>query len=54
MKLSIIIPCYNSARFISNTLDMLISQGLEDCEVMVVNDGSEDETAQIVKKYTEK
>lgn len=54
MKLSIIIPCYNSARFIAKTLDMLISQGLSDCEVIVVNDGSEDETSKIVKKYTEK
>ena len=54
MLLSIIIPCYNSAGFISNTLDMLISQGLSDCEVIVVNDGSKDDTSKIVHSYVEK
>lgn len=54
MLLSIIIPCYNSDRFISNTLDMLISQGLLDCEVIVINDGSKDDTSKIVHSYAEK
>ena len=54
MLLSIIIPCYNSARFIANTLDMLLSQGLQNCEVIVVNDGSTDDTADIVREYTQK
>ena len=53
MVLSIIIPCYNSARFISATLDMLVSQGLNGCEVIVVNDGSTDGTADIVRRYEE-
>jgi glycosyltransferase involved in cell wall biosynthesis len=42
--LSIIIPAYNSERFIADTLSMLVSQGLEDCEVIVINDGSTDKT----------
>lgn len=54
MLLSIIIPCFNSARFISQTLDMLISQGLDDCEVIVVNDGSTDETSRIAHYYSNK
>jgi len=52
MLISIIIPCYNSARFIASTLDMLISQGLSDCEIIVVNDGSKDNTSEIVHNYT--
>lgn len=52
MLLSIIIPCYNSERFIAKTLDMLINQGLQSCEVIVVNDGSTDKTAEIVSEYT--
>ena len=52
MLLSIIIPCYNSARFITATLDMLVEQGLQDCEIIVVNDGSTDKTAEIVSEYT--
>ena len=52
MLLSIIIPCYNSAQFIAATLDMLVEQGLQDCEIIVVNDGSIDSTAKLVKRYT--
>lgn len=52
MLLSIIIPCYNSARFITATLDMLVEQGLQDCEIIVVNDGSTDSTAELVERYT--
>lgn len=51
LKLSIIIPCYNSERFISSTLNMLIDQNLSDCEVIVVNDGSVDKTKNIVEEY---
>lgn len=54
MLLSIIIPCYNSSRFIAHTLDMLIKQSLQDCEVIVVNDGSTDDTTDIVHGYTQK
>ena len=54
MLLSIIIPCYNSAKFISSTLDMLIAQGLDDCEIIVVNDGSTDATSEIVHSYSQK
>lgn len=49
MDLSIIIPCYNSDRFIERTLNMLISQGLNDCEVIVVDDGSKDNTLSIAQ-----
>lgn len=54
MLLSIIIPCYNSARFIASTLDMLISQDLTDFEVIVINDGSFDSTSEIVRSYSDK
>ena len=54
MLLSIIIPCYNSERFIGKTLSMLVSQGLDDCEVIVVNDGSSDTTAAVVQSFTDK
>ena len=52
--LSIIIPCYNSESYISTTLDMLISQGLNNCEIIVINDGSEDKTSEIIKDYANK
>lgn len=52
--LSIIIPAYNSERFLPNLLSMLVSQGLDDYEVIVVNDGSTDQTENIIKNFAEK
>jgi UDP-glucose:(glucosyl)LPS beta-1,3-glucosyltransferase len=49
--LSIIIPVYNSERFIRNTLTMLIAQGLDDCEVIIVNDGSTDQTEIVCRSF---
>jgi UDP-glucose:(glucosyl)LPS beta-1,3-glucosyltransferase len=49
--LSIIIPAYNSEKYIHNTLSMLVVQGLDDCEVIVVNDGSTDNTGEICKSF---
>jgi len=49
--LSIVIPAYNAERHISNVLSMLINQNLDDCEVIVVNDGSDDGTADMTNDY---
>lgn len=51
MLLSIIIPCYNSERFVAKTVDMLISQDMADCELILVNDGSTDRTLSILQHY---
>jgi glycosyltransferase involved in cell wall biosynthesis len=51
MLISIIIPAYNSGRFIGETLTMLTSQDLADCEVIVVNDGSTDNTGEICAEF---
>ena len=48
--LSIIIPAFNVERFIESTLKMLIAQNLEKCEVIVIDDGSKDNTLQIAEK----
>ena len=53
ISISIVTLCYNSAHFISATLDMLVSQGLGDCEVIMVSEGSTDSTTQLVRRYAE-
>lgn len=50
MLLSIIVPAYNAERFIEKTLNMLINQGLENTEVIIINDGSKDKTQEIVEQ----
>ncbi len=54
MKLSVIIPAYNSEMFLAETLDCLDKQLLNDMQIIVVDDGSTDKTAEIVEKYTKK
>ncbi len=54
MLLSIIIPAYNVERFIARTLNTFISQNLEDCEIIVVNDGSQDKTLEIAEQIAKK
>lgn len=48
--LSIIIPCYNAERFIKNTVTMFETQDIKDCEIIIVDDGSQDDTLTIAKK----
>lgn len=51
---SIIIPCYNSAALIEETLDSLARQTFKDFEVICVNDGSKDNTLAVLTQYAER
>ena len=51
--ISVVITAYNAAEFISETLDGIRSQGFRDFEILVVDDGSTDGTAAIVREYTD-
>ena len=46
---SVIIPAFNASAFIGATLDSVLSQTYQDLEVLVVDDGSTDETSHIVE-----
>lgn len=54
MKLSVIVTAYNAASSLKNCLDSLVNQNLNDYEIIVVNDGSRDGTAQIMNEYQER
>lgn len=49
---SIIIPSYNRAQFIGETLESVLSQTYPNWECIIVDDGSTDDTEDIVKRYT--
>jgi len=51
MKASIIIPAYNAEKTIAKCLDSMASQSFNDFEVIVVDDGSNDRTAAVVKAF---
>ena len=54
MKISVIVPVYNARDYIEKCLDSLINQSLKDIEIIVVDDGSTDDTYKIVSKYKDK
>jgi len=54
IKVSIIVPVYNTEKFLPKCLDSLVNQTLKDIEIIVVNDSSPDNSQKIIDKYTKK
>ena len=54
IKVSIIVPFYNVENYIEKCLQSLVNQTLEDIEILLVNDGSQDKSEAIVKQFVEK
>lgn len=50
-KISIIIPTYNSDKVLENCIDSLLKQTYSNLEIIVVDDGSTDQTEQLLKNY---
>jgi glycosyltransferase involved in cell wall biosynthesis len=48
---SIVVPTYNRANIISRTIESIISQAYENYEVIIIDDGSTDDTEQVIQKY---
>ena len=53
-KVSIIVPIYNVEGYIEKCLETLVNQTLEDIEIILVNDGSTDNSELIAKRFFEK
>lgn len=54
VKISVIVPVYNAAEFLTEALDSVLSQTLRDIEIIVVNDGSTDNSNDILDVYKRK
>src|SRR5258708_19685267 len=48
---SVIIPCYNGRRFLSQAIDSVLVQTIVPAEIIVVDDGSTDDSAEVAESY---
>ena len=53
-KVSIIVPVYNTSKYLNSCIKSLLHQTLEDIEIILINDGSTDDSESIIKKYKDK
>lgn len=51
IKVSIIVPIFNTEKFLSKCITSIISQSLEEIEIICVDDGSEDNSLSIIQEY---
>lgn len=51
VKVSVIIPTYNSAKYVTEAIDSVLEQTYENIEVFVIDDGSTDTTKEVLQKY---
>ena len=51
IKVSIIIPVYNTAKYLEDCLESTSEQTLKDIEIIIVNDDSTDNSEDIIKKF---
>ncbi|MBQ8618711.1 MAG: glycosyltransferase family 2 protein, partial [Clostridia bacterium] len=54
MKVSIIIPCYNSEKYLAACMDSVLAQTFEDFEAILIDDGSKDNTLKVAQSYAQK
>ena len=50
-RASIVIPCYNQANYLTDAIESALAQTYHDVEVIVVNDGSPDDTSEVARRY---
>ena len=50
MKISVIIPIYNVSQYLKEALDSIVEQTYHDIEIICINDGSTDNSLQIIEK----
>ena len=53
-KVSVIVPVYNAEKFLNKAIDSLVRQTLKDIEIILVDDGSTDNSPKICNDYAQK
>lgn len=51
--ISVILPVYNAEKYLKESMDSILSQTISDFEFIIINDGSKDKSADIIKSYSD-
>lgn len=54
IKVSILVPCYNSEKYIDKCINSILHQTLDDVEIICINDGSTDNTLKVLQNFEKK
>ncbi|MGI9534322.1 MAG: glycosyltransferase family 2 protein, partial [Thermodesulfobacteriota bacterium] len=49
--ISVIMPAYNHEKFVADSIESVLNQSFSDFEFIIIDDGSNDKTYEIIKKY---
>ena len=52
-EISVVIPAYNHERFLRETIDSVLGQSYENLELIIVDDGSTDKSAEVIRRYSD-
>ena len=53
-KISVIVPVYNAEKYLHRCIDSILSQTFNDFEVLLIDDGSKDQSGEICDEYAKK
>ena len=53
-KVSVIVPVYNAAEYLRRCIDSILTQSFQDFELILINDGSKDNSLSVLEEYAAK
>ena len=53
-KISVVLPVYNGEKYLKDAIDSILNQTFEDFELIIINDGSKDNSKKIISNYSDK